>query len=309
MYQQFEVVHDGKAYMELASQTTESHRIYCSTLGIFDNYREKVLAVKGAVGGSSAQESEDHLLARYLNSASRTQAVICIEDEKCEAIKFEILSQLSDGDLNIIDIAAGHGAGTLSLLNTICDMRSEGVLKMGALDITIHALDYSETSLKYYSEMAKILADFYARHGVFVNVITYFVDITSDSAVDELIKSIKINAGNDPQFGKDPRYLLICSAISGVSKKIFHDKFSLSYETIAKSFKEKNSSFLWVEPRTTKQWMQKYWQDYFDKIGVDPDVILTLDESVVQQEFAWVDPHNDAKMDKSFADYLLIKLA
>jgi hypothetical protein len=303
MYQQFEVILDGEKYMELASQTSTSHKIYCSTLGIFENYTEKVSAAGGVVGGNSKQESEDHLLARYLNSASRTQAVICIEDEKCETIKLEMLFQLSDGDLNIIDIAAGHGAGTLSLLNTICDMRNKGVLKMGALNITIHALDYSETSLTYYSEMVKILAEFYEQHGIFVSIISHLIDITSDLAVTETINLIKTTAG------QDPRYLLICSAISGVSKKLFHEKFALSYETIAKGFKEKNSSFLWVEPRTKRKWMQKYWQDYFDKIDVDPDVIFTLDENIVQQEFAWIDPHNNVKMAESFADYLLIKLA
>lgn len=302
MYQQFDVTLNGSVGMKISSHTERSHSRLCSDLGIIKDY-ESAIESGGSVGGDSAAESENHLLTRYLNSASRTQTILCIEESACEDIQMELFSQLSSGHIHIIDIAAGHGAGTVSLINTICEMRQSEVLKTEALDITIHAIDYSDISLGYYKNIVENLIPQYLAHGIVVDFQCHVVDLTSDEDVHCSIEMIKTKVGHDP------RYLLICSAISGVSQRVFREQFSKSYEHISNSFRAENSSFLWVEPRTKKQWMQKYWREFFDAKGIDPDAETSPVPLLHQQEFSWIDPYLNVIIPSVFADYLLVKLA
>ena len=123
MYQQFEVEEDGLKYMQLVDYTVASHKEICIFLGIFENYETALTTTSGVIGGELEDESKQHLLTRFLNSAARTQVIACIEDPCCEYISIEVLSLLNAGHIYLIDIAAGHGAGTMSILNTICKMR------------------------------------------------------------------------------------------------------------------------------------------------------------------------------------------
>lgn len=302
MYQQFDATLNGNVGMKISCHTESSHSQLCNDLGIMKDY-EAAIKQGGSVGGDSAAESANHLLTRYLNSASRTQTILCVEESACEDIQMELFFQLSSGHIHIIDIAAGHGAGTVSLINTICEMRQSGILKTEALNVTIHAIDYSNISLGYYEAIIKNLIPQYLSNGIVVNLQCQEVDLTSDEDVRNSIAAIK------DKVGQDPRYLLICSAISGVSQSVFREQFSNSYEHISNSFRAENSSFLWVDPRTKKQWMPRYWREFFDAKGIDPDAETPLAPILHQQEFSWIDPYLNVIIPSAFADYLLVKLA
>lgn len=244
-----------------------------------------------------------------MNSAARTQVIACIEQQDCLDIKLEVLGLLTDGHIYIIDIAAGHGAGTMSLLNTICKMRENLTMPMDPLDVDIHAIDFSQNALNHYECLLDSLKNDYGKFGIHTTIKKHKIDITDDEKVKVEIEEIKAEAVNSPisGIGVDPRYLLVCSAISGVKKNVFITEFSKSYHLIAESFKENNSAFLWVEPLTEKKWMPKYWVEFMkDKPDVADDARNT--KRIVKQEYAWVDPHSDGAQETA-ADYLLMDLA
>ncbi|MEX0144096.1 hypothetical protein MRBLMS1_005013 [Massilia sp. LMS1-1-1.1] len=295
--------------MTLAPYTIDSHAKYCTKIGFADQLKNSGKDYCGAVGGAQDDESDKHLIARYLNSAARTQVIACIEQQDCEDIKLEVLGLLTDGHIYIIDIAAGHGAGTMSLLNTICKMRENLTLPMDPLDVDIHAIDFSQNALNHYECLLDSLKSDYSKFGIHTTIKKHEVDITDDDKIRVKIEEIKSEVINSPilGIGIDPRYLLLCSAISGVKKSVFISQFSKSYQVIAESFKENNSAFLWVEPLTEKKWMPKYWVDFMkDKPDVADDERST--KRIVKQEYTWLDPHSEGAQ-KTAADYLLMDLA
>lgn len=309
MYQQFEVEADGVKYMTLAEYTVTSHREICATLGIFEQY-ESELAAGGAIGGAVDDESTRHLLGRFLNSAARTQVLACIEESCCQNIAVEVLGLLNDGHIYLIDIAAGHGAGTISILNTICKMRHDRNLSSDSLDIDIHAMDFSSLSLSFYEQILNSLKSTYQQYGINVNILKHVVDITDDDCVKQEIRSIKESVTASPLngIGSDPRYLLMCSAISGIKRKDFIDHFSNSYQTIAESFKEKNSTFLWVEPLSKKNWLPTHWETFIKRLGINiSDEDAAVGAYMVKQPYSWIDPHISTRMDTA-GDYCLMNL-
>lgn len=309
MYQQFEVEEDGLKYMQLVDYTVASHKEICIFLGIFENYETALTTTSGVIGGELEDESKQHLLTRFLNSAARTQVIACIEDPCCEYISIEVLSLLNAGHIYLIDIAAGHGAGTMSILNTICKMRHDETLTTDPLDIEIHALDISPHSLDFYEKLLNSLKSIYQKYAINVTFVKHQIDITNDDDLKHEIQAIKQLVADSPiaGVGTDPRYLLICSAISGIKNKTFMEKFSSSYQTIADSFKAKNSAFLWIEPLTKKNWLPRYWQDFIERLGINPDHDIGDEKYMVKQSYNWIDPHVYTKINTE-GDYCLMKL-
>lgn len=292
-------VFTDKNPMQLCDATVNSHKEICDKLNIFDSYVEE-LNKGGAKGGQKTSESCSHLLTRFLNSAARTQLAVFPLDGDLPEINEELIAQLSAKNLYVIDIASGHGAGTLSIINSIHYLRTnEEFFPTDPLDIEIHALDYSETSLDYYENLVEILRPEYKKVGITIKLHKHVVDLTSDDNIKHTVEKIKTN------IGKNPQYLLTCSAISGVKQAIFQKSFARSYSYIVTQFREDNSLFFWVEPQTKGDWIKDSWQDLALEQGID----YTSDGCKIKNvRFHWSDPHTKSVL-RADAEYLLMGLA
>lgn len=285
--------------MRIIAKTVVSHYSACSKIGSFEGYATAV-SMPNNVGGDGEVDSFNHLLGRYLNSAARTQLAVCNEDDELREISDELIAQLMGGKIYVIDIAAGHGAGTLSIINSIHHHRAIlGDLPTEPLDIEIHALDFSSISLDYYETILSELEPAHRAAAINVKLIKHHVDITKDEDLKIKIQQIK------DAIGKNPRYLLACSAMSGVSKRIFENEFSKSYSFIASSFKENNSNFLWVEPRTKKRWINGAWKVISESVDLE---YPSAQCRSCQVQFHWLDPHTHS-VQSTAADFFLMELS
>ncbi|MBK1685240.1 hypothetical protein CKO18_16940 [Rhodoferax fermentans] len=215
-------------------------------------------------------------------------------------INEELIAQLSAKNLYIIDIASGHGAGTLSIINSIHHLRiKEESFPTDPLDIDIHALDFSETSLSYYENLIEILRSDYLKVGITIKFHRHIVDLRSDENIKTAVENIKTS------IGKNPQYLLTCSAISGVKRTVFQESFARSYSYIVTEFREENSLFFWVEPQTKGDWIKESWQELAteQKIEYPSDGCKTKNI-----RFHWSDPHTKSVLHAD-AEYLLMGLA
>jgi len=291
------------AAMEIVDLTVSTHRTLCETLGIFSQY-DQVQKAGGHIGGKDKKESQNHFLVRFLNSAARTQLPLVSQDEPLIPINDEIVAQLLSGEIYVVDIAAGNGAGVISMLNTIAKQRMENNLPKDLLDVHIHAIDFSEVSLSYYAQQLDILRTGYAGVGIEVSFKPHHVDITDDIALEIGISNIK------ESIDSDPRFLLVCSAISGVSKKVFKESFSSSYKFIAKSFRGANSSFLWVEPLHKGRWVKDEAQAIYLAVDESKAGELSKEMCDASMSFFWIDPYREVKEPISTgAEYYLLELA
>lgn len=267
----------------LFQQTVENHKSICIELGILDKYTA-ALKVKKNVGGDSNEAALNHFLSRYFNSAARTQLVANCIDDNLEEISQDIIAHFLDGCLYIVDIAAGHGAGIISIINNICRLRELGEFPLDKLKVVIHAIDFSETSLELYSKIIQLNKLKYLSLGIEVDFNSHLLNLSVDEDLSQKIDSIKKSAANNQ------RYFLICSAISGVGHDFFKNNFIKSYIVITKEFSTKNSDFLWVEPAVRGGWVSEEVDDIreglIDSSGNElPEVVK------VKVQFEWIDPY------------------
>lgn len=291
------------AAMEIVEVTVSTHRYMCEMMGIFDTYKEKQ-NFQGNIGGVSEKESQDHFLVRFLNSAARTQLPLVSEDDSLSSINEQISAQLLSGEIYVVDIAAGNGAGVISMINTIAMHRKGGILPVDLLDIRIHAIDFSLTSLSYYEQQLSMLQAHYASVGINTYFQAHIVDITNDQALESEITNIKRSVS------EDPRFLLVCSAISGVKKDAFKRTYSSSYKIIANSFRGANSSFLWVEPRHKGRWIRDEALAINFAEDEDKEVEKSKEMCEASMSFCWIDPHQEIEgVISTGAEYYLLELA
>lgn len=290
--------------LELLQATVNSHQEICESLGIFHKYPAAVRSRKN-IGGNSPEACQLHLLGRFLNSAARVQAAVCHRDTELDNINEQIVAQMYAGELHLIDIAAGNGAGTISMLNGIWHKRIvEETLPTDRLKVSIHAIDFAPNSLGFYAQQLKQLEGKYAQAGITVAFYPWQTDLTKDADVQKTIESIRATVQGERRF------LLICSAISGVSKSTFEQHFGGSFGYIAKAFKERNSTFLWIEPFTRNNWLKSAWDTlvaYIHPKSNKPNT-SAVSANEVKLRFRWIDPHTECTL-RGEADFYLVGLA
>ena len=209
---------------------------------------------KGAIGGSSLEETLFHFAMRYGVSVCRLESLVIDPENVFTSISDELLITFSDGKVSILDAPCGSGAAGTSIISTIAALRKNGSLPKLPLDITITGGDYSEYALDVYDKMISSLkAEF---NSVGINV--YFTKFLWDARRPETTAALVDKWFQDSQDAEE--YLSIIANFSGESSKSFSE-FTRSFEHIHERLYNKVASVIWIEPR------MKGAKNYFKKIS------------------------------------------
>lgn len=253
-----------------------------------------------AIGGSSFEEAKDHVINRFLNSAARMQYVCADPKDEQSDIRQMVLDQLSDGKIFLLDIAAGNGAGTLAMLSLICELRSHKSVPKLPLNVSILAVDYSVDALNFYAELQDRINPWLETYGINVTLTLEQCDLTITGEFSEALDTFF----EDAKSKNVNRFLSVISAVSGLGKERFEQiQDSLKIAAANFSHSKRNSSWLWVEPPTSKSWLTifadvlkhimqkvkysllKTGQSYLIKSEITP----LIDPN--SRKFIWHDPH------------------
>ena len=254
-----------------------------------------------AIGGSSLEEAKDHVINRFLNSAARMQYVCADPIYEQSEIKQMVLDQLGDGHIFILDIAAGNGAGTLAMLSLICELRCHNSVPKLPLNVYILAVDYSVDALNFYAELQDKINPWLLTQGINVTLTNELCDLTITGEFSETLE----NFFDDAKSKNVNRFFSVISAVSGVGKDKFEQiQDSLKIAAASFSHSKRNSSWLWVEPPTSKSWltifvdvlkhiMQKIQYSHL-KSGNSYSIKsnMTLLSNPISRSFVWFDPHH-----------------
>lgn len=254
----------------------------------------------GGIGGISTAQAQDHVTNRFLNSAARMQFVCSDPNDEEILVREMVLDQLADGKIYLLDLAAGNGSGTLSLLSLICELREHGCLPKLPLNVSISGVDYSVDALSYYADLLGRLDPWFVSNGININLTLYNCDLSISGDFNEILESFL----KDAEDGEIKRFLCVVSALSGAKKDgiaLLLD--SLKLAAAALSHKKRNSSWLWVEPYVGKTWITKAIDTVkltlqkvahvFSSKGESFEIVtsaLKLEEKP-KRSFKWLDPH------------------
>ena len=285
--------------MHLPKPLAEAHRDYLNEngwLGKYDPTRST-----GAIGGASEEEACDHVVNRFLNSAARMQYVCSDPKDEQADVRDAVLDQLAEGQLHIIDVAAGNGAGTIGMLSLICDLRRMGCIPKLPLNVSISAVDFSPAALNHFAAMLHKLTPWLTGGGITVEIDLCNCDLTVLGDFSETLDGFFADARE-----RDVRrFLCVISAVSGAKKEGVEPMIdSLKHAAASLSHSKRSSTWLWVEPHVGKSWfttladaiqltLKKIKHKFSSKgegFSLTTDVPMLKDP--LTRSFHWSDPHN-----------------
>ncbi len=276
----------------------DAHRDYLMENGWLGKYDPAGSA--GTIGGASAEEACDHVVNRFLNSAARMQYVCSDPKDEQADVRDAVLDQLAEGRIHVIDLAAGNGAGTISMLSLICELRRAGSIPTLPLNVSISAIDFSPAALNHFAAILHKLSPWLASAGIVIELNLFNCDLTILGDFSETLDGIFEHArGRDVR-----RFLCVISAISGAKKEGVEPMIdSLKLAAAGLSHSKRSSTWLWVEPHVGKSWFTaladsiqltlKKIKHRFSPKG--DSFSLTTDNPMLKdpeaRSFHWSDPH------------------
>lgn len=169
-------------------------------LGKLEEAKKPSPADKDLIGGVSREATIDHFTYRFPASAVRVEYVALDPDSKFQDITDDLLTTLSDGNIAVLDIPCGSGAGILSLLSTVADLRKNRTLPKLPLTITITAGDISETALEIYESLLSGLSPILLAEGIALRCSTTLWDATAANMTASIIDKWFTNAPDAEEY-------------------------------------------------------------------------------------------------------------
>lgn len=281
----------------LPAPLAAAHKDFLNTKGWMSSYQP---SQNGGTGGQSAQEAQDHVINRFLNSAARMQFVCADPHDAQPEVREMVLDQLGDGHIHLLDLAAGNGAGTLAMLSLLCELRAQKAVPKLPLNVSIVGVDYSANALTFYADLLGRISPWFETSGINISLSLAHCDLSVSGEFSEVLESFF----DDAKKQDVKRFLCVISALSGAGKEgleQMHD--SLKIAAAGLSSKKRSSSWLWVEPHVGKSWPAKFADSvrltlkkvrykFFKKddsydIKTDVPLLIKPDTRI----FDWHDPH------------------
>lgn len=285
--------------LHLPKPLSDAHGEYLNENGWWSKYDPA--GATGTIGGSTDEDACDHVVNRFLNSAARMQYVCSDPKDEQADVRDAVLDQLAQGRIHIIDLAAGNGAGTISMLSLICELRRTGLIPLLPLNVSVSAVDFSPAALNHFAAILDKVLPWLASAGIHVELTLCSCDLTVLGDFSEVLDGFFADA----RARGVRRFLCVISAISGARKEGVEPMIdSFKHAAAGLSHSKRSSSWLWVEPIVGKSWFTKLadavrltLMRIQHKFGSKGDSFtLTTDAPMlkdpVPRSFNWQDPHN-----------------
>ena len=282
--------------LSISENLSDSHRSFLSEKGWTESYQPNL---PGIIGGEISTHARDHVINRFLNSAARMQYVCTDPNKEQPHIRQMILDQLALGEIFILDVAAGNGAGTLSILSSICELREHNIIPTLPLNVSIFGLDISPDALNFYAAILGKITPRLKSCGIQVAIDLCVCNLKISGEIDQVLDTFF-----DAAKGKNcKRFLCTISALSGVKKEGMAEMMdSLKLIAARLSHKTRSSSWLWVEPKVEKTWLSVFASavrlTFKQLIGVLNIAAEKSNSSGISgkaetaRTFKWIDPLN-----------------
>lgn len=250
-------------------------------LGMLE-YAEKYNEIdnSGAIGGLTEDETKRHFSERFLTSSARVQFLVLDPKQKLVEISSDLKSTFSGGYISLLDIPSGTGAGVLSLLCNLYELRKFSKTPSLPLYINILAGDYSNSALDIYIKLLDSVKLELEKELIFIKYTTFEWDASSMLSTNELTS---LWLKNEEKFEE---FYILMSAFSGVGSSNYK-KFEESFKYIQNRICHKPSTIIFIEPNTIEA------QSFTRKIAKTFSNLFTWligkEESTDGDRFEWYD--------------------
>lgn len=228
--------------LRLPNDAVACYSAELTALGLIDDARQGT-DKKNIHGGCEAAETLEHFTYRFSVSAGRLEFITIAPDSALSAVSDSLISDLSEGNVALLDIPCGCGSSAITLLGTIGALREKGSLGTLPLSVTIVGGDCSEKALETYDSMMRRLQPTLEGYGIAISWETVLWDATRADSTALLVDrwfALSHGAGE---------YIVCVANFSGaLATAEAFEEFSPSLEQILGRLHDKRGALLWVEP-------------------------------------------------------------
>lgn len=219
-------------------------------------------SAKGEPGGASKEEADKHFAWRFANSAGRSIYASADPEKKLQPAHGAISESFVDGDVVLVDVPSGSGAGALGILSCIYEYRKAGAMVTLPLNVTVVAGDFSERAGEHLDALFESLHSIFASQAIFVSLKRMHWDAmkidTSAAFIDVVVKEAS---------AADRVFLLVSNFSAALKDKDLKERFEHFVTQFGSRMKKFPNSLVWIEPNTSgaKELLPKIdsWLDKF----------------------------------------------
>ncbi len=266
-------------------------------LSMYEHAKNHISNSSGATGGRDADETKKHFAERFLTSSARTQFVVIDPRNDFEEISIDLKATFGSGYISVLDIPAGTGAGILSLLANLFELRSHGTFPKLPLYINIVAGDYSISALQIYTDLLNSAKEKLEEQSIFIKYDIFEWDASDGASTNLLIRRFLEDASQYEE------HYVFMSAFSGVGSSNYKS-FQRSFEFIQTALSHLNTTILYIEPNMNEA---NRFLRFIKKIHkFSPWFNKEADKATAKDaRFKWYDPITDnvAKSDVILQQY------
>ncbi|NOR55736.1 MAG: hypothetical protein GQ531_05960 [Sulfurovum sp.] len=254
-------------------------------LSLYEDARKAEEYGKGAVGGKDEEVTHIHFSERFLASSTRIQYVLLNPNGEFDVMSKDLQVTFSSGNISILDIPSGTGAGILSLLCNISELRINSNLPRLPLYIDIVGGDFSSSALKIYRELLSEIKDYLAQQLIFIEYKAIEWDAGDLLSTNGLLKNWIIDEDAYEE------YYILMSAFSGVKEPIYKE-FEESFKFIQNYTLHLVTTTMYIEPASNEG---KKFLKLINRLMQMIERWFEKDKAVTESRFNWYDAIRENK--------------
>ena len=195
------------------------------------------------VGGLTQEQTDIHFAHAFDGSVARVQLAMLDPYDSIEQTSSTILKFLTGGGLCLADIPCGAGAGALSMLCTLAELREQK--RLPRLPINVHLIGGEISApARIYAEKLILEVERYLKdQAIFLTYDLISWDILSDVSTTNLIEKIVVSKHQHPQT-----LILIANFHGFLEREGKKKEASPQLDQIIKYSSGPMNAAIWIEP-------------------------------------------------------------
>lgn len=216
------------------------------------------LAEDGPTGGTTPEETFRHFSQRFAGSCGRVEMALLDPKLELRACPDVLLKAFAGGVVRLLDIPSGAGSATASLLSTLAELRSRGVLPRFPLAVFVTGGEVSETARQLATDLLLQLQPALEREAIHVQAKWLDWDVGDSYTTTALING---------WLSDGPQACCYVALVSNFSAHLANnlDRARGQIASILEWVSVRRSDLVWVEPATNVATV-KFWPGLFRRV-------------------------------------------
>ena len=195
------------------------------------------------IGGLSQEQTDEHFCHAFDGSLARVQLALLDPYTTVPLTSATLRDFLAGGDLCLVDVPCGAGAGALALLGTIAHLRERGVLPRHPLHVRLLWGEISNPAISYAENLLGILTEYIEHQAIFVTLESFNWDVLDPVSNTKLVERIVLAKNSTPQI-----LLIVCNFSGFLERSKKWEKALPGLDMLFKFCSGDLNAAVWLEP-------------------------------------------------------------